>query len=76
MSVTVNSGQTVAIREVAMNIRQDTVLVKIGIPSMKSLDKVAAAPMLQPPIGWIQIHLTEAIPVYRVHTLKPDGMIF
>jgi len=48
VSVTVNSGQTIAIREVAMNIRQGTALVKIGIPSMKSLDRVAASPILQP----------------------------
>ena len=48
VSITVSPGQTVAIREVALNTRQDTALVKIGIPSMKSLGKVAAAPMLQP----------------------------
>ena len=47
MSTTVSPGQTVAIRAVALNNRQDTALVKIGIPSMKSLDKVAT-PMLQP----------------------------
>ena len=46
VSITVNPGQTIAIREVALNTRQDTALVKIGIPSMKSLDKVAAVPRL------------------------------
>ena len=47
VSVTVNSGQIVAIREMAMNVRQDTALIKIGIPSMMSVDMVAAAPGLR-----------------------------
>ncbi len=51
VSITVSPGQTVAIREVALNTRQDTALVKIGIPSMKSMGKAAAAPRLQPTIG-------------------------
>lgn len=48
VSLTVNPGQTIAIREVAMNRRQDTALVKIGIPSTMSVNKVAATPMLSP----------------------------
>jgi hypothetical protein len=47
VSISVSPGQTVAIREVAENVRQDTALVKIGIPSSTSLSEVAAAPILQ-----------------------------
>lgn len=48
VSVTVNPGQTIAMREVAMNARQDTALIKVGIPTVGNLNKVAATPMLKP----------------------------
>lgn len=48
ISITVSPGQTIAIREMAENTRQDTALVKIGIPSTTSMAKVSASPMLRP----------------------------
>jgi len=47
ISITVSPGQTIAIREMAENTRQDTALVKIGIPSSTSVNKVASAPMVR-----------------------------
>ena len=48
VSITVSPGQTIALREVAVNTRQHTALVKIGIPSTTSVANVAAVPMLRP----------------------------